>query len=297
MYADQVFAIAEMVPEYRRCLPAHRAPTVNQGIGGVLFKTWAERSAPRDRAAAGIATEMESDRRRRVAAFQFPPLPGSQGMPVQFVISTSEPFENLNEVAQAVLNRARRVGIFFFVDSDLKLDEPEQPSWSIATRSRCSDSRTATWASARRGAGRRLCQLLLDRRPLVQGYPAGVAELPAESRQVLDLLPAHAGWHADSSSAPLRISSTRRYRNRSTTSSSSTPRPSPATPACRKARRSTFLRKTLQDVAPAATRWIIRAPRASSCKTPTPSSSRSASRSSSCISRSRHCSRAFVIRW
>lgn len=61
----------------------------------------------------------------RVAAFQFPPLPGAQGLPVQFVISTTEPFENLNEVSQAVLNKARESGMFLFVDSNLKIDKPE----------------------------------------------------------------------------------------------------------------------------------------------------------------------------
>jgi multidrug efflux pump len=44
---------------------------------------------------------------------------------VQFVISTTEPFENLNEVSQTVLQKARESGMFFFVDSDLKIDKPE----------------------------------------------------------------------------------------------------------------------------------------------------------------------------
>ena len=58
-------------------------------------------------------------------ASTLPPLPGSQGLPVQFVISTTEPFQNLNDVAQAILQKARASGMFFFVDSDLKLDKPQ----------------------------------------------------------------------------------------------------------------------------------------------------------------------------
>jgi multidrug efflux pump len=53
---------------------------------------------------------VEQDRRRRVAAFQFPPLPGSSGLPVQFVITTTEPFENLNTVAQAGAGQGARLG-------------------------------------------------------------------------------------------------------------------------------------------------------------------------------------------
>jgi multidrug efflux pump len=60
-----------------------------------------------------------------VAAFPLPSLPGSQGLPVQFVITTTEPVENLNEVAQAVIAEARKEQLFWFADLDLKLDKPQ----------------------------------------------------------------------------------------------------------------------------------------------------------------------------
>jgi multidrug efflux pump len=60
-----------------------------------------------------------------VAAFQFPPLPGSSGLPVQFVISSTEPFQNLNTVAQQVVDKARASGKFYFLDTDLKIDKPQ----------------------------------------------------------------------------------------------------------------------------------------------------------------------------
>ena len=41
------------------------------------------------------------------------------------MIKTTEPFEKLNDVAQAVLQKARSSGMFFFVDTDLKLDKPQ----------------------------------------------------------------------------------------------------------------------------------------------------------------------------
>ena len=42
------------------------------------------------------------------------------------MITTSEPIENLYQVEQQVLNRAKASGLFWFVDGDLKLDEPQQ---------------------------------------------------------------------------------------------------------------------------------------------------------------------------
>ena len=41
------------------------------------------------------------------------------------MIKTTESFTNLNDVAQKVLTKARKSGMFFFVDSDLKLDKPQ----------------------------------------------------------------------------------------------------------------------------------------------------------------------------
>jgi multidrug efflux pump len=80
-------------------------PTTNAGIGGMLFKSWDKRS----RSAHEIQQELQPSWNKiaggRVAAFQFPPLPGSSGLPVQFVITTTEPFENLNTVAQQCWTR------------------------------------------------------------------------------------------------------------------------------------------------------------------------------------------------
>jgi multidrug efflux pump len=124
-YADQVFDISKNMPEYSQMFQLTGAPTLNQGIGGVLFKTWDKRRKNATQLQQELQAKWNGIAGARVAAFQFPPLPGAQGLPVQFVISTTEPFENLNEVSQTVLQKARESGMFFFIDSDLKIDKPE----------------------------------------------------------------------------------------------------------------------------------------------------------------------------
>ena len=57
--------------------------------------------------------------------FQFPPLPGSQGLPVQFVLKTTEPALRLNEVSRDFLAQAQKSGMFMFIDTDLKYDLPQ----------------------------------------------------------------------------------------------------------------------------------------------------------------------------
>ncbi len=124
-YAQQVFEISHRLPEYDQLFQITGVPVVNQGIGGVLFKPWNERK----RNALELQQELQKDWNTiagaTVAAFQFPALPGARGLPLQIVIKTTEPFEKLNDVAQAVLQKARSSGMFFFVDTDLKLDKPQ----------------------------------------------------------------------------------------------------------------------------------------------------------------------------
>ncbi|MRX10648.1 MMPL family transporter [Pseudoduganella sp. FT25W] len=124
-YAKQIFDVARSLPEYDQMFQITGVPTTNAGIGGVLFKSWDKRS----RSAHEIQQELQAKWNHiaggRVAAFQFPALPGSSGLPVQFVITTTEPFENLNTVAQAVLDKAHKDNKFYFVDVDLKIDTPQ----------------------------------------------------------------------------------------------------------------------------------------------------------------------------
>ncbi len=125
IYADQVFKVAKSMPEYSQMFQITGVPTVNQGIGGVLFKPWDQRS----RSAKEIQLELQEKWGKiagaRIAAFQFPALPGATGLPVQFVVTTTEPFENLNLVAEQILAKALASGKFYFADVDLKLDKPQ----------------------------------------------------------------------------------------------------------------------------------------------------------------------------
>ncbi len=124
-YQDLVFKSMRELPEYEATFQITGAPSVNQGFGGVLLKPWSERK----RSAAEIQQYLQDKYNHiagaRIAAFQFPALPGSQGLPLQFVITTTEPIQNLYEVANQVLDKAKASGMFWFIDSDLKLDKPQ----------------------------------------------------------------------------------------------------------------------------------------------------------------------------
>jgi len=124
-YTEKVYEIASKIPEFEQMFQLSGVPTVNQGFGGVLLKTWDERQRSATQIQQDLQNQWNGIAGARVAAFQFPALPGSQGLPVQFVVNSTEPYANINDVAQAVLDKARKSGKFYFIDGDLKIDKPQ----------------------------------------------------------------------------------------------------------------------------------------------------------------------------
>ncbi|CAG4928810.1 unnamed protein product [Acidocella sp. C78] len=119
--------------ELNRLMMSHKSvghtfqfETPTFAISGMVLKPWTDRTTNstllqneiQKQAAEGIAGQ-------QIVAFQPPPLPGSQGLPVQFVIKTTDPFSTLNGVAQKVLGAALKTGKFIFLQSDLKIDQPQ----------------------------------------------------------------------------------------------------------------------------------------------------------------------------
>ena len=124
-YSQQIFDVASALPEYEQMFQLTGVPTANQGFTGVLFKPWGERARSAHELQQALQAGWNDIAGARVAAFQFPALPGSSGLPVQFVITTTEPFENLDSVAQQVLAKANAAHLFYFSDTDLKIDKPQ----------------------------------------------------------------------------------------------------------------------------------------------------------------------------
>ncbi len=122
VYAKQVYQIFAKHPETAHVFQIDAPGT---SIAGMVFKPWDERAKTTNELQPVIQNELNSIAGARVAAFQLPPLPGSQGLPVQFVLQTTDSFDKLNDVAQKFLQEAVKSGMFIFLDSDLKIDSPQ----------------------------------------------------------------------------------------------------------------------------------------------------------------------------
>jgi multidrug efflux pump len=97
----------------------------SRNISGVVLTPWGERSRDANTIQPLMQKAFNDISGVRAAVFQQPPLPGPQGLGVQFVIETTASFQQLNEVATAVMDAATKSKKFFYLDSDLKFDQPQ----------------------------------------------------------------------------------------------------------------------------------------------------------------------------
>jgi multidrug efflux pump len=96
-----------------------------QNIAGMVLKPWDQRTRTTAQLQPLLQQNMAKIAGAQVVAFQPPPLPGSQGLPIQFIIGSTDPFSRLNDVAQKFLQDARGSGLFIFLDTDLRIDKPQ----------------------------------------------------------------------------------------------------------------------------------------------------------------------------
>ena len=122
VYADQVY---KKFVQHSETDHVFQINVPGQSIGGTVLKPWDERTQTATQLQPIIQKEMNEIAGVRVAAFQPPPLPGSSGLPMQFVIGTTESFDQLNTVTQQFMQEAQKSGRFIFLDTDLKVDKPQ----------------------------------------------------------------------------------------------------------------------------------------------------------------------------
>jgi multidrug efflux pump len=122
----QVYKIVSGYPETDHVFQLDGLGGLNMGIAGMVMKPWDERKRTSMQLQPIVQGQLGSIAGVRCVAFLRPPLPGGgRGLPVQFVIGTTESFDRLNTVSRALMDKARASGMFAYVDSDLKIDKPQ----------------------------------------------------------------------------------------------------------------------------------------------------------------------------
>jgi multidrug efflux pump len=122
MFDRQVFDVFEKFPETDHVF---QLDVPGQNIAGMVMKPWDQRKRTSNELQPLVQQALSGIAGLQVVAFQPPPLPGSNGLPIQFVINTTDSFGQLNGVAQQFLQDALKSGLFIFLNTDLKIDQPQ----------------------------------------------------------------------------------------------------------------------------------------------------------------------------
>lgn len=122
--SNQVNQIFKNYDETDHIFQVDGSSALNNGIVGMVFKPWDQRHHTTNQLQPLIQQKLNKIAGAKIAAFQLPSLPGnSSGLPIQFVITTTETFDNLNTIVQSLMDKVRATGLFAYIDSDLKVDK------------------------------------------------------------------------------------------------------------------------------------------------------------------------------
>jgi len=122
LFASQIYGVFHSFPETRNTF---QITTPGGGFAGMVTAPWAERKHSTSQLQVQVAGAFSKIPGIRAIALVPPSLPGGSGFPVDFVIaSTAEP-EQLAAIANQFVAKAYQSGMFMYVDTDLKFDQPQ----------------------------------------------------------------------------------------------------------------------------------------------------------------------------
>ena len=121
-YADQAYKIFAKYPETQSVFQIN-SPAVN--LSGMVLTPADKRKVGAEELQRTVQQELDSVAGLHIVAFQQPPLPGSTGLPIQFVVQSTDTFDKMNTISRELLSQALATGKFIFLDTDLKIDQPQ----------------------------------------------------------------------------------------------------------------------------------------------------------------------------
>lgn len=120
---QQVDAILQQQPEIAFSQLFSGLPAAHQALGMGVMTPWRERTTSQKALIARITPLLQSIPGIAITVFQRPELPGSSlGLPLQFVMTTAQPVDNLYPVAQEFLAKVQENHQFAYSQLDLHYD-------------------------------------------------------------------------------------------------------------------------------------------------------------------------------
>jgi len=132
MYSDQVTKIFKQFPQTEDTFQingvagANLPSMLNTAIAGMNLVPWDKRKKTTNQLQPVLQEALNHIAGAQVAAFQPPSLPGGgSGLPIQFVVQTTEPFSQLNIISEKVMEKALASGDFAIISPDLQINKQQ----------------------------------------------------------------------------------------------------------------------------------------------------------------------------
>ncbi|AZT85293.1 multidrug efflux protein [Marinobacter sp. NP-4(2019)] len=124
-HGDEVLEHMEKVPGYNEDFMILGITAPNAVFGGFKMAPWEDREISQFDVQPQLDSALKQVTGLQTAVFPRPSLPGSGGgLPFQFVITTGEDYDRLNDVANDLLGKAMASGNFMFLQKSIDFDRP-----------------------------------------------------------------------------------------------------------------------------------------------------------------------------
>ncbi|MFO7995108.1 MAG: efflux RND transporter permease subunit [Marinobacter sp.] len=124
-HGDEVQQRMSTVPGYNEDFMILGITAPNAVFGGFKMEPWGDRDISQSEAQPLLDKELKNVTGLETAVFPRPSLPGSGGgLPFQFVITTGESYERLNDIADELQGKAMESGNFMFLQKSIDFDRP-----------------------------------------------------------------------------------------------------------------------------------------------------------------------------
>jgi len=120
--ASQIYDVYHSFPE---SASVFQVTDPTGGFGGMVTKPWSERKKTAQQLLIESAGPLSKIAGVRVIPLTPPPLPGGGNFPVDFVITSAAEPAQLLRLANQLIEKAYKSGMFLYADSDLKFDQPQ----------------------------------------------------------------------------------------------------------------------------------------------------------------------------
>jgi multidrug efflux pump len=122
LFTNEVYNVYHSFPESESTF---QITTPSGGFGGMVTKPWSQRTKTTQQLLLESTGKLSKIAGIRVIPLTPPPLPGGGNFPVDFaIVSAAEP-QQVSQLAEQLVQRAMKSGMFIFADTDVKFDQPQ----------------------------------------------------------------------------------------------------------------------------------------------------------------------------